>query len=137
MGLYLCVFDAAEEVEGVEVGPYEDFNTFREAVNAHLEGGAFGSRFPTLMLHADSDGSWSPEEASRLESELETIADEFKKLPPLENHPEWRRMVARQLGLKPRNLYESFFDVDGEPLIDRLVGLCRTAQERQLPILFQ
>jgi hypothetical protein len=35
------------------------------------------------------------------------------------------------------NLLETFFDVDGEPLLDRLIGLCRVASSRNLPILFQ
>jgi hypothetical protein len=131
------VFDGQEEVEGVEVGSYDDFNNFREAITGHLEEGAYASRFPTLMNHPDSDGSWTPEDAGLLEAELRAIASELKKLQPLEKQPEWRQDVARQLGLKPQNLYESFFDVDGELLIDRMIGLCRVAQERALPILFQ
>lgn len=137
MGLYLCVFDGEEEIEGVEVGSYDDFNSFREAVTGNLERGVYASRFPTLLNHPDSDGTWTPEEARALEAELKTISDEFKKLRPLDNQPEWRRDVEKQIGLRPQNLYESFFDVDGEPLIDRIITLSRIAQERGLPILFQ
>lgn len=39
MGLYLCVFDDDIELEGVEVGVYEDFNFFRDAVTATVEHG--------------------------------------------------------------------------------------------------
>lgn len=137
MGLYLAVFDGTEEVEGVEVGSYEDFNTFRNAITRNLEGGVVGSRFPTLMLHPDSDGEWTPAEAAQLEEELEAIGRELCKIPPLEAQPEWRKQTAKLLGLRPGNLYESFFDVDGEPLVERLIGLAKISRERRLPILFQ
>jgi len=46
MGLYLCVFDGDNELDGVEVGAYTDFHTFRSAVAAHVEAGVEGSRCP-------------------------------------------------------------------------------------------
>jgi hypothetical protein len=54
MGLYLCVFadDAdGEELEGVEVGGYDDFGLLRQAVADRLEPAGWGSRFPVLMSH--------------------------------------------------------------------------------------
>ena len=39
VGLYLCAFIDDEEIEGVEVGSYADFNCFREAVVAVVEDG--------------------------------------------------------------------------------------------------
>ena len=138
MGLYLAVFDGDQEIEGVEVGSYGDFGVFRDAVAEQLERGAAGWRFPTLMLHSDCDGSWSPEEAGHLETELEQIADEFQRLPPIELKPgSWQSDVAKSLGIRPKNLYDSFFDVDGEPLIERLVGLIRLSREHGQEILFQ
>lgn len=138
MGLYLAVFDGDEELDGVEVGSYADFGVFRDAVAAHLEGGAAGSRFPTLMLHSDCDGSWSCEESAQVQAELEQIADEFRRLSPLELKPgSWQAEVAKRFGIKPRNLYESFFDVDGEPLIERLLGLIQVSRGHGKPILFQ
>ena len=38
MGLYLCVFDNDDELEGVEVGSYSDFDFFRSTVTELLEG---------------------------------------------------------------------------------------------------
>ena len=70
MGLYLCVFDGDEELEGVDVGSYADFDFFRGAVAEILEGGNAGTRYPTLMLHSDCDGEWSVEECIDLEKEL-------------------------------------------------------------------
>jgi hypothetical protein len=35
------------------------------------------------------------------------------------------------------SLLQCFIDVDGEPLVDRLVGLCREAQRVQRDIWFQ
>jgi hypothetical protein len=139
MGLYLCVFSAGEddeELDGVEVGSYDDFDRFRRAV-ARLEPEGWGSRFPVLMLHEDSDGTWSPEEAVQLRRELIVIALELGKLPP-QGFPEgWQADVARQLGLTPASLRDCFIDVDGEALLDRLIGLAGLAGREGLLIWFQ
>jgi hypothetical protein len=137
MGLYLCIFEGDEEVDGVEVGPYADFDKLRDYVVRELEGGSAGSKFSTLILHSDSDGVWSPSDASGLEKELIEIGDEFRRRSPLPIISDWQKQVAKSFGLKPSNLYECFFDVDGEPLLERLIGLARLSQERNLPILFQ
>ena len=137
MGLYLAVFsEQEEELEGVEVGGYDDFATFRMAILKQLEGGVRGSRFPTLMLHSDCEGSWSPEECSRLERELKSIRDEFASLKPLPLTG-WQAEVAREFSLRPKSLGECFFDVDGEPLLDRLIQLANCAQQFGQNILFQ
>jgi len=137
VGLYLCIFDGDEELEGIDLGSYEGFGRFRDAVRDRLEQGKPGSRYPLLMLHSDGDGAWTPEEARLLQDELEAIADAFLRMPPLQFWAAWQRQLAAERGLCPRNLYECFMDVDGEPLIGRMMALCVLAQERQLPILFQ
>jgi len=136
MGLYLCVFDGEEELDGVEVGFYADFGTFRNAVVRHLENGKAGSRFPTLIHHSDSDGEWSPVESKKLERELLQIELEFSRLAamPVDG---WRKDVAERRRIELRSLADCFFDIDGEPLINRLVGLVRLSQRRSRPILFQ
>ena len=136
MGLYLAIFDDGEEIDGIEVGSYDDFAFFRDAVVSNVEDGAAGARCPTLILHSDSDGEWTPEQAVALESELNTIAQEFANLPPV-SLDGWKVEVAKMFGIKPTNLDDSFFDVDGEPLLERLIGLARLSQQRNLPILFQ
>jgi len=137
MGLYLCIFDGDEELEGVDVGSYEDFGRFWDAVRDRLEGGRPGSRYPVLMLHADADGEWTAEEAGLLQEELDSISEAFRGTGPVPFWTEWQRQVAGERGLSPKTLYECFLDVDGEPLIVRLIALCALAVERQLPILFQ
>jgi hypothetical protein len=137
VGLYLAVFENDEEIDGVEVGSYEDFGAFRDTVTNLLERGAAGTRFPTLILHSDCDGTWSPEEAARLKEELKTIRAEFSKLPAVAFSSSWQNEVARSIGLTPVNLAESFIDIDGESLIDRLVSLAEVAEKRQQPIVFQ
>ena len=137
MGLYLCVFDDDDELDGVEVGSYSDFDFFRSSVTELLEGGVAGSRFHTLIIHSDSDGEWSLTECESLRQELMTIASEFQQLPGIQFRAEWQQQVGRSLGLKPASLYESFIDVDGELLLDRLIRLCDVATERAMPILFQ
>jgi Immunity protein 70 len=136
MGLYLAVFDGDDEIDGVEVGSYDDFAFFRDAVASGLEGGNAGSRFPTLISHSDCDGEWTPEQALALESELGAITKEFADLPPVLLDG-WKAEVARMFGIKPSSLGDCFFDVDGEPLLERLTGLAKLSRERNLPILFQ
>lgn len=137
MGLYLCVFNKDEEIDGVEVGAYADFDNLRDSIVQKLESGNAGSKFPTLILHPDSEGEWSPYEATQLEKELEAISDEFQRLPPVPLNSDWQKQVVKSLGLRINSLYDCFFDVDGEPLLERLIGLAKLSQSRHLPILFQ
>jgi hypothetical protein len=137
MGLYLCVFEGDDEIEGVEVGSYSDFEWFRGLVAEKLEGGVVGSRFPVLMLHADSDGEWSINQCAGLRAELLEVSQEFRRLPACPFPSGWQKSVLRSLGLTPSSLYESIIDVDGECLLQRLVGLCDKALEKGQPVLFQ
>ena len=89
------------------------------------------------MNHHDSDGEWSPEEASRLVGELDYIAKVFKEVPPVDFNSSWKISVAASLGFTPKSLLECFFDVDGEPLVDRLRGLAEKSVQAGVPILFQ
>ena len=137
MGLYLCVLADDEDIAGVEVGPYSDYNFFRNYVIKELEGGKPGGRFPTLILHSDCDGDWNVAECEKLAAELDAIAEELERRPPAGFSSDWQRAVAKSIGLEPRSAFESFIDVDGEFLIERMRGLVDVALERQLPILFQ
>jgi Immunity protein 70 len=137
MGLYLTVFDDGEELDGVEIGSYDDFAFFRDAVVWNVEGGTAGASCPILILHSDCDGQWSPDEAASLETELEVIARKFADLPPVSLGDGWKPEVAKMFGIRPANLADCFFDVDGELLLNRLIGLAKLSQERNLPILFQ
>ena len=137
MSMYLCVFDDEDEIEGVAVGYYSDFERLRSTISKKLECGFWGSRFPMLQNHSDCEGEWSVENVGRLKSEIGVIASELTKLPPDGLPDGWQRDVARLQGLNPRSLAECFFDVDGEPLFERLGRLCDVEIERQCPILFQ
>lgn len=137
MGLYLCVFKDDEEVEGVEVGSYADFNFFRDAVVATVEKGRPGSACPVLINHHDSDGSWSPAEAAALLSELKVIEKTLDENPPVEFNSQWKKEVAKTFGIAPKSLLDCFFDVDGEPLIARLRELAEVSVSNDAPILFQ
>lgn len=141
MGLYLCVFRSAgrdDDVEGVDVGSYADFHKFRAAVARHLEDGAWGSRFPVLMSHSDSDGQWTTDEAADLLGELEQIESGFAQLPSAP-YPagSWQHALARRDGLQPRSLAASFIDIDGEPLLARLRQVALAAVEHETAIWFQ
>lgn len=137
MGLYLAIFEGDDELEGLEIGSYDDFGFFRDAVVAALEDGVPGSRFPTLIQHSDCDGEWTPTEAKALLSELEIITVEFAAMPPVTLPEGWRVDVAKVFGIKPASFYDCFFDIDGEPLLERLIELAQISQDRNLPILFQ
>ena len=138
MGLYLCVFateDSDDELEGVEVGSYDDFHQFREAVSVGLESGEWGSHFPVLMTHPDSRSSWLPDRASDLERELLTIADGLVRLPAAELTGSSKE-VADEFCLVPQSLYECFLDVDGLPLVERLLDLVHASERSGQPIMF-
>ncbi|MBP1859709.1 Imm70 family immunity protein [Rhizobium herbae] len=137
MGLYLAIFDGDEELDGVEVGAYSDFAVFRDAVVNLVEAGLAGSRCPTLINHSDCDGQWTPNEAIRLEIELLAISERFRQLPAQPLDGEWKPKIAKMFGLMPANLYDCFFDVDGEPLLERLLALTKLSEKRNLPIVFQ
>lgn len=138
MGLYLCIFDTAdEEIDGVEVGTYADFGEFRDFITRELESGKAGARYPILIRHSDSDGEWSVEACEALRRELADLAAALKARPPIEFVSKWQKRVAKSSGLKPQNAFESFVDVDGELLVERLQSLIETALEHRLPVLFQ
>jgi len=137
MGLYLCVFHIDEELDGVEVGPYADFNALRDYVIFELEAGIAGSKFPTFIIHSDSDGEWSVADSAKLEVELMEIILAMKKKPPMPLVSDWQKAVAKSIGLIPRSAFESFLDVDGEFVLERMHSLTAVSLERQLPILFQ
>lgn len=137
MGLYLCVFDDDEEIDGVEVGHYADFNGLRAYVTRELEGGKQGAGFPSFILHSDSDGEWEVRELESLRKELEEIIERMKARPPVPFISEWQRAAARSSGVVPVNAYESFVDVDSEFVLGRIHQLVCLAEERGLPVLFQ
>ena len=137
MGLYLCVMDGEDELDGVDVGAYSDFAHFRDTVTQVIEGGTRGAKFPILMFHSDCDGGWKGPECELLESELLAITFALKGLPVMPFPAVWQQKISKQLGLQPENLYDCFIDVDGEPLLERLIGLVKSAQRHELPIVFQ
>ena len=137
MSLYLCIIEHDVDVYGVDVGFYSDFGTFRNAVSKLLEDGMAGSKYPTLMLHSDCDGLWTVADCLELERELCEIEKAFSAMPAELFKSEWQRNIAKLLGLQPKNLNESFIDVDGELLIERLINLCQMAQKLNSPIIFQ
>jgi hypothetical protein len=137
MGLYLAIFNDNEEIEGVEIGLYSDFNYMRDVVVNELEDGQAGSKYPILNLHSDCDGIWTVEDAIKLEKELKDICSAFVKLSSVEFNSDWQRNVAKSLGLVPKNLLECFIDVDGELLLERFISLSEISQQKGLPILFQ
>jgi hypothetical protein len=137
MGLYLCLWGDSDELDGVDVGSYADYGRFVEAVVRHAEQGNRGSRCPLISIHSDSDGEWSPSDCAQLAKNLEELQRTFSSLPPAPIPEGWQSQVAKTFGIKPESLEDCFFDVDGEPLITRLIGLCRLAIHHQKSILFQ
>jgi len=126
-----------DEVEGVEIGSYADFNFFRDTVVTTVENGERGSICPLLINHADSDGHWTPDEAAALQGELEIIETVLSERPPVAFNSLWKAEVAKSFGITPGNLLDCFFDVDGEPLTQRLKHLAAVSMERKMSILFQ
>lgn len=111
MSLYLCVFDGDTELAAVEVGGYDDFGRFREAVAMRVEQGSWGSRFPTLMNQPDADGEWSFPALRSLRQEVATMID--------------------------NDALAEFTDIDGVPLTRAILALTDAAIASHRPILFQ
>ena len=138
MGLYLCILDTEEEeIDGVEIGMYEDYGHFLETITRVLENGIKGSRFPLLTLHSDCDGEWTPEECKVLLPQLGEISEAMRREKFISYKADWQKNLASTLGLKALTLYDSFIDVDGEPLLERMEKLTKVAIDHNLPILFQ
>lgn len=137
MGLYLCIFNNDEELESVEIGFYSDFNFLRDTVVATVENSRFGTVCPVFVMHSDSDGEWSHEQSEQLLKELYIIEEKFTSLPPVDFNSEWKRAVAKECGISTKCLLDCFFDINGEPLIERLKGLAELSIKNRLPIYFQ
>lgn len=139
MGLYLCVFGSDEsddDLDGIEVGTYEDFGAFREEIHRRLEAGEdWGARFPTLLEHSDCDGEWTVDECRALRDELTTIRAAWAAIDP-PPYTGWRAEAAEHAGHRPDNLAEYFIDVDGEILLDRMNDLAQLAIEAGRPVTF-
>jgi len=139
MGLYLCIFaddSSDEELDGVEVGGYDDFDELRDLIARLLEGGTWASRFPVLMNHPDSDGEWGPAQARQLQRELTVIRTELAAIPAPAYPDGWQANVARQFGHQPGNYSTYFIDIDGELLLDRLIALAGLSIQTGRPITF-
>ena len=93
-----------------------------------------------------------PELAKRLHATLEKLrSPEVATTELAVPAGEWWSQLQRRLagsgiqmrshivvdGPVPASLFDSFIDVDGEPLVERLLNLSRLAQKTQHPILFQ
>jgi hypothetical protein len=130
VSLYLCVFAGEQEMEGVEVGPYSDYNALRRYIVEEIEGGVAGSRFPAFVLHSDCDGEWSVADCPKLRSELAEISAAMKERPPV-------AIEETRAQVRPTNAFESFVDVDGQFLLERLQTLVDVALQKGRPILFQ
>ena len=140
MGLVLCVYDDPEtgdDLDGFQVGRYSDFGAWRDFICAELEGGEWGSRVPTLMMHSDCDGEWSPAECAVLKRELQTIRGEMEKLPVVPFHASWQQGVAAEFGLIPQSALDCFINIDGENLVEGITRLADLAIQLRRPISFQ
>ena len=138
MGLYLCVVDNDEEIEGVEVGSYADFDFFRSSIAEMLESGETGSLFPTLNNHSDSDGEWSTKECVSLKAELGVIENRLRLLPTVPFHAEWQRQVARLQGLSPsevnRQCNRSFGFQKLDGTLGRALGSAHASSDSVAPV---
>lgn len=120
------------QVDVVSTESTDDFYYFRDSVHNALEDGEFGSRFPIFMRRFEPD-EWKLEELEALQAELETIADAFRRLPPVPLDSHWESRAAGS-GAAYGSLYDVFVDTDGRPLLGRLIELCRVARRVNAPI---
>lgn len=124
-----------EELGCVETETVDDFYYFRDSIHAALEGGDFGSRFPTFLKRFEPD-EWKADEIERLHGELATIAEAFRKMPPKPFDSNWASKLERS-GRQCGSLYEVFVDAEGQPLLGRLIELCSAALKAQKSIAIE
>jgi hypothetical protein len=139
MGLVLFVYDGREsgdDLDGFQVGSYSDFGAWRDFIPAKLEGGRWGSRFPTIMMHSDCDGEWSPVDCIALKRELAAIRDEMARLLVVPFHSAWQQQVADEFGLRQQSALDCFINVYGETLVDAIERLADLAMRLGRPITF-
>ena len=75
-----------------------------------------------------------------LERELEAspvIAGSLRQFPLTPLLPDWQQQVAKTFGLQVNTLYNCFFDIDGELLLERPINLTRLGPHRSFLILLQ
>ena len=92
MGLYLCIFDDDEDIDGVEIGSYADYNALRDYIVRELESGKAGSEYPTFVLHSDCDGEWPVSDCEKLLNELAEISQALKRHNPVKFTSDWQRI---------------------------------------------
>jgi len=90
-GLYLCIFDDDEDIDGVEIGSYADYNALRDYIVRELESGKAGSEYPTFVLHSDCDGEWPVSDCEKLLNELAEISQALKRHNPVKFTSDWQR----------------------------------------------
>jgi Immunity protein 70 len=139
MGLCLVVLDSdhddddgaeQEEIAECDVGHYSDFGCFRNTIARCLD----ARLFPTLMEHSDCDGEWSLADIPILERELQTIGAAFQEYPPEEPVGAFEHCSDYRVDAK--SLYDCFHSVNGENLIEAILGLCKVAREHKRSITF-
>jgi len=102
------------------------------------EGGSPATRCcPVLIKHSDCDGQWTPQEASLLLREFDLIQAAFSNSPPMAFNADWKGTWRKRPALIHRVCLTVFFDIDGEPLKERLRGLAKVRIESDALILFQ
>lgn len=131
MSLYFAVFsETDDELEGFQVGTYHDYGKFIDVVKESVE----PEHCSLLVNHHDSDGYWSSHECESLIKELNHIKETLSKLPPKKLEYDWSMQAVYEPG---DNLNISLQNVDGEPIVDALAGLCEIALENNAKLYFQ
>ncbi len=95
MSLYIALFENAHddrEIDGVEVGTLEDFNTFRTRVALEFFDGDWTAGFPSVLGVADNGPGWSVKQLASLLSELEEDPQPIS--PCSGNEPQSRELAG-------------------------------------------
>ncbi|MFG0251629.1 MAG: Imm70 family immunity protein [Phycisphaerales bacterium JB038] len=140
MSLCIALFEddlVDQEIDGLEWGGCDDFEAFRARVADELLEGDWRRGFPVLLTVVDNSAGWPADHVADLAVELRAIAEAFDALPSELHDPEsWQASVLAQLGREPSSLREFFIDVDGQPVIDRLLELAEQAATLDRPLSF-
>ena len=131
MTLYVGLFRGDAEVAGWVLGHYSDFGYFRDVVREQCQ----DISLPLLLGVSDCDALFRPDDLPRLKSELLSVAARFRVLPPMSLSSAFAHNES--LWSAASSLHGCFHNVDGELLIEALIGLCDQGIAEDLPLAFQ
>jgi hypothetical protein len=124
-----------------EIGSSDFFNAFFSTVVMRLEGGEWGSRFPTVMNRLYM-GEVAPGEVPQLQNELNAIREQLKAFTPdlvvwdfedPSRRPPWGASISSHI----KSLSNYFWTSDGKDLFETLLTASDSAARTRASMIVE